>query len=274
MTAQNDTIQVKVASISVAARLRDIDPDYVAMIASSIEERGLLVPIEVRAQKKSGYQLISGAHRLAAVKRLGWSEIPVHLFDGDAIEAEMREIDENLFRRELSELDRATFLARRKALYEAENPNVSKRGGDRRSEQATDQTDKFVHLIPSFADATAERLGIDARTIRRAIQRVERIPPDVRTRIASTHLAAKGASLDALARLEPDEQRKVVDRILSASGEKPLSVSDAQASLRGQTAPEISDDDRQYDALLSAWKRAGAKARQRFSVYLAEEKSS
>ena len=59
MTAQNDTIQVKVASISVAARLRDIDPDYVAMIASSIEERGLLVPIEVRAQKKSGYQLIS-----------------------------------------------------------------------------------------------------------------------------------------------------------------------------------------------------------------------
>lgn len=272
MTAQNDTIQVKVASISVAARLRDIDPDYVAMIASSIEERGLLVPIEVRAQKKSGYQLISGAHRLAAVKRLGWSEIPVHLFDGDAIEAEMREIDENLFRRELSELDRATFLARRKALYEAENPNVSKRGGDRRSDKA-DQTDKLVHLIPSFADATAERLGIDARTIRRAIQRVERIPPDVRTRIASTHLATKGASLDALARLEPDEQRQVVDRILSATGERPLSVADAQASLRGQTAPDISDEDRQYDALMSAWKRAGAKARERFAAFIAGDKA-
>lgn len=269
MTAKGAPMKIKIASISVGARLRDLDQDYVELIASSMEEHGQLTPIEVRA-KKSGYQLVFGLHRLAGAKRNKWTEIDATVFDGDDIQAQLREIDENLFRRELSELDRATFLAKRKALYEAEHANVSKRGGDRRS----DQNDKLVALVPSFTEATAKRLGMDVRSIQRAIQRVERIAPDVRTRIASTHLATKGATLDALARLEPDEQRKVVEHILATASEKPLSIADAQASLRGQTAPEISDEDRQYDTLLSAWKRAGAKARQRFAAFISEEKPS
>lgn len=67
--------------------------------------------------------------------------------------------------------------------------------------------DSLVHLIPSFTEATAQKLGLNARSV----SRYTSIMPDVREIIANTWLASRGAQLDALARETPDVQRQIAD---------------------------------------------------------------
>ena len=262
--AQVETVIIPIETIVSEDRMRQIDSDYVDFLSVSMDEVGLRTPVWVQEADQEGlHQLIAGAHRLEAARRLGWREIRADVFSIDGIDARMLEIDENLFRRELTPLDRAVFLAERKELYEARNPET-RRGGDRRS----DQTDKLVSLIPSFAEETAVKLGVDARTIFRAIARANNIVPDVQKKIAVTWIAAKGAALDAISRLEPEQQRAVVALLLQEGG--PRTVPAALAVLTGEHPTRDSSDD-QYGALLKAWRRAGSRARDLFTAYLAAE---
>src|SRR5215831_15538149 len=67
-------------AITIGARTRrdmgDLDP-----LAASMDELGLLHPIVIRPDG----MLIAGERRLAAARRLGWSEIPVNVVDLDAV---------------------------------------------------------------------------------------------------------------------------------------------------------------------------------------------
>lgn len=262
--AQVETVIIPIETIVSDDRLRQIDSDYVDFLTVSMDEVGLRTPVWVQEADHEGlHSLIAGAHRLEAARRLGWSDIRADVFSVDGIDARMLEIDENLFRRELTPLDRAVFLSERKELYEARHPEA-KRGGDRRS----DQTDKLVSLIPSFAEETAIKLGVDARTIFRALARAVHIAPDVQKKIATTWIAGKGAALDAIARLEPERQREVVALLLQDGG--PRTVAAALMALNG-VAPASSASDDQYAALLKAWRRADERARDLFAAYLVAE---
>ena len=61
--------------------------------------------------------LVAGARRLAACKQLGWTEIPATVVELYDIDLELAEIDENLIRMELTALDRAEQLERRKWIF-------------------------------------------------------------------------------------------------------------------------------------------------------------
>lgn len=77
--------------IDVGERLRPVDPDYVALLAASLAERGLDTPIVVSAGGPDGnHQLIAGAHRLAAARSLGWAEIEALVSDADELQAQTR----------------------------------------------------------------------------------------------------------------------------------------------------------------------------------------
>ena len=256
-----------IAQIRMGDRLRDVDKDNVDMLAVSMEDYGLLSPLWVREPDSDGqHDLIAGAHRLAAALQLGWDEVPALVFSVEGRDARLMEIDENLFRRELSPLDRAVFLAERKAVYEALHPEVQR--GATGLAVANDHTDKLVSMVPSFADATAVKLGIDARTVFRAIARARNIAPDVRKTIATTWIAAKGSALDALARLQPDDQRAIVALMLAEGG--PKAVSAALAQRNGATM-EQDDSGQQLAALMKAWRRADKRARDSFVTFLADE---
>lgn len=156
--------------IEVGERLRAVDADYVALIAESLTERGLDTPIIVTAAGADGrHTLIAGGHRVAAARLAGWSEIAAKVVAADELQAKLIEIDENLIRRELSALDRAVFLAERKRIYEALHPEA-RRGGARRGTKTTSLS------VWSFSKATAQKLGVDERTIQRAVARAA-IPP-------------------------------------------------------------------------------------------------
>jgi ParB family chromosome partitioning protein len=94
------------------------------------------------------------------------------------VERQLWEIDENLMRAELTELEKAEHLVRRKDIYVARYPETRQGQGNSSKRQLNDNL--------SFSQDTAEKLGIDKRTIERAVRRAQRIDPEVKDRIATT----------------------------------------------------------------------------------------
>lgn len=226
---------IKIDLIQADMRLRQVDPDHVAGIADSMAINGLQNPIEVVADSDTLFRLVSGAHRLAAAKLNEWQEIDAVVVSGTDDELLLREIDENLLRRELSPLDRCVFIARRKEIYERLNPDM--RQGLAGANARWHATAKFA-----FASETAEKLGISERYIRLADFRFKNITPEVRERIALTWIAAKGTELDALTRADnADQQMQAVEMVLSGEEEAPKSIAAALKILRG-VREEINDN--------------------------------
>lgn len=273
MNAQPEIVLLPLDLIDDKDRLRVVDPDYAQLLASAMDDHaaihggtGLRAPVEVnKADKKGRHSLIAGAHRIAAFRLRGLSEIPAIVLSANKLEAQLLEIDENLMRRELTPLDRATFLAKRKEVYEALHPET-KHGGER----AEGQVAKFCDLAQRFTADIADKLDVSERSVQLAIARHKRIAPDVRERIATTWLARKGAMLDAIAKQEPAMQRAIVSQLLAAE-DAPRSVREALDRINGVSAPpEKPEDERAYDALVKAWERAGQRVRDRFVDFLAE----
>lgn len=256
-------VAIPLALIDVGDRLRPVDAAWARLLAESIAAEGVRTPIEVGTASPDGrHALIAGAHRLEAAKLAGLKTVPCLVFDGDAVAAKLREIDENLLRRELSELDRAAFLAERKALWEQLHPDTRRGGYERKG-----INDKLVVSVGAFSEEAAATLGVSRRTIERAIRRYQDIAPDVRRRLAATEYADQGAQLDLLARFSQDDQRRIVAELLEAT---PPATSIRGAAIRAGLIREARDDaaSEQLQKLLHAWKKAGRAARQSFLQHL------
>src|ERR1700680_318296 len=116
---------VAITDIRVGKRLRSLRENAVADLMSSISEVGLQTPISVKSGiNEVAFDLIAGLHRLEACKRLGWEEIDASISQLSDTECELWEIDENLRRSELTELERGEHLLRRKEVYERLRPET------------------------------------------------------------------------------------------------------------------------------------------------------
>jgi ParB family chromosome partitioning protein len=244
---------IPLAQIDVSGRLRQVDPDHAALLAENIRQTGhLRQPPEVRKLKKGGFKLIAGGHRLAAAGLLGWTEIEAFVFELGDDEARLAEIDENLVRHDLNPLDRAVFLAERKALYEKLHPDTvaGVAGGKARQGSATE--------IISFARDTAERCGITERAVQLSVMIASRLAPEIRARIAGTWVAKKQSELLALVKVEPSKRLAVLDLVLG--DDAPANT--VKAALRlvdGASSPVSDDREKKLAALRKAWDRGGAK---------------
>jgi DNA modification methylase len=177
-------------------------------LAQSINELGLLHPITILPDGT----LVGGYHRLEACKSLGWQTIPVIIREWEELHAELAEIDENIVRNELKQIEQVRHLQRRKEIYEVLHP-TTKHGGDRKSSGQLD------HLISSFAEDTAGKTGMAARTIRRHTQIAKSISPDLDEAILATPIADNQGELLKLARMEPAQQREVIEKLIETSTE-------------------------------------------------------
>lgn len=241
-------LDIRLADIRVGDRLRQIDPDWVDAIAMSMEKLGQQNPVLV-AKSSDHFKLVAGAHRLAAVKKLKWEKITAVVVDGTNLELRLHEIDENLLRRELSELDRAAFLLERKTVWEELHPETAKgkAGAAARWMQATSL---------SFASEAAEKLHLSVRSVQRAIKRMK-IDAGVRAEIAGTYIADNGSILDSLARLTPSEQRKVVKLMLRDKDP----IKSVGAALGKKPA---ADKDKPLNALIALWRKTPASVKRAF----------
>jgi ParB-like chromosome segregation protein Spo0J len=234
------------------ADARPLDAEAVARLAESIAMVGLINPIRVRAVG-DGWEVIAGAHRLAASKSLGLVEIDADLVDDDDLHAELAMIDENLCREELSPADRAQQTARRKAIYQELNPEA-KQGGDHKSPDRT--------TPESFAVLTAKLTGKSPAAVYRDTSRGENILPEVFDLIRGTKLDT-GSYLDKLKAMPGSQQFRAAQRDLLNLRQQERAmrpkIKIADAPLNDEAAQE-----RQVAALMSAWNKASAEAREEF----------
>ena len=108
-------MKLRLSDITVKQGRRAVDESKVRELAQSMSEVGLINPITVTQDKT----LITGAHRLAAAKLLGWTEIEATVSELEGLRAELAEIDENLMRNELHYIDRGQAFKRRDEILKA-----------------------------------------------------------------------------------------------------------------------------------------------------------
>jgi hypothetical protein len=162
------------------------------------------------------YLLAVGNHRFEAYKRLGRETIPayVHVM-GDA-ERQLWEIDENLCRQELTELELGEHLQKRKELYERLHPETRHHcAGAAAANASMGKRDASANLaLASFTTDTVTKTGRSQRSVQRSIARVKKLDQTVRDRIRDNpEIANNGTELDALASLKPDEQHRAIELI-------------------------------------------------------------
>ena len=203
------SMNVDVLEVVVPKGRRPSKPEKVASLAASIKSVGLLNPITLTEDLR----LIAGLHRLDAVKSLGHIKVAARIIDADKLHVELAEIDENLERSELTALEHAEQLARRKEIHEAIHPETKQHaaGGHGKANPASDKM--------SFAAETAKKLGVNERTVQRDVALAESLPEEVRDAVRDTPVADSKSELKKLAALPPKQQEKAAKAIESGKAE-------------------------------------------------------
>lgn len=244
---------------------RAIELSTVAALAESIATVGLINPIRVRVAG-DGWEVIAGAHRLEASKSLGLTDIEADIVSADDLHAELAMIDENLCRAELSPSDRAQQTARRKAIYLELHPET----GHGANLEGAGVANSATPDTPRFTKATAAVTGQSERTVRLDAERGEKVCDQAMTLLRGTSLDT-GTYLDRIKNLQPSEQVHAVKRDLAFARQQAREAEQRKASgiaRRFKAADEpLNDDDareKQVAALMAAWNKASAEARQEF----------
>ena len=68
---------VALGEIRVPENVRALDAEHVKALAGSIKLQGMLVPVVVRDDSETGFELVAGFHRVAAARSLGLTDVPV-----------------------------------------------------------------------------------------------------------------------------------------------------------------------------------------------------
>lgn len=203
-------MQIEVGKIYVKEGRRGLDAIYVRELAESIRELGLLNPITVDRE----HRLIAGLHRLEAVKLLGLTSVECMVCSLEGLQAEMAEIDENIVRSDLSAVEYGEILLRRKEIYDALHPETKAtyEGGSFRGNQYKEVVaDKMSATTKSFVEDTAEKLGVDPRTVRRQIQTAKNLTPEAKEIMRDTDKKISKKATMELSRLRPEQQKEAAE---------------------------------------------------------------
>lgn len=117
----------------------------VSGLAATIADQGMLQPLGVIARADGQYQLIYGHRRRSAAISLGLTHVPCLLFADDDRHL-VRQLTENLQRRDLNDLEQANAFARVREEFRVNQPNAD--------EGALD-------------DMVAQTVGLSPRSVRR-----------------------------------------------------------------------------------------------------------
>ncbi|MEE8612240.1 MAG: hypothetical protein V3V60_15790 [Sphingomonas aquatilis] len=221
-------------------RLRAIDPVWGAAVGKMMKRDGQDTPIKVcRLPGRSRWTLVAGAHRHygATVEEIVYLKAEVVTAEKD--ERRLHEVRENLFRADLSPIDRAAFIAEMVAIHkrragidpEADGrvASITARWQKAIKDEAHDTT-ATIAVVYGFTEQVANDLGFSTRTIENDLMLYRRLAPSIVERLREAqHPALKNATqLRALAKLEPGVQGDVLQALVGDGGWEPCaSVSEA-----------------------------------------------
>lgn len=253
---------IAIADIHVPERLREVDEDHALAIQTSIVQHGLLNPITVRRTpnaKGGKFTLVAGAHRLRAIALNDEAEIEAIIVEADKLTAVLMEIEENLFRNDLSALDRAVFVQTYREVWEQKHGKI-KRGGDQSANIALCPIEILEENAErGFAVYCAERLGVSKRTIFMAQEISSKVPRDLRRRLQGTSTADNQAALLKLAKLPPEKLANAARVFDAVEGDF-----DRMMQALGEPKPKQSAADKLRSRLIDTWGRIKPRDRVEF----------
>lgn len=263
----DQVLALPVDQIDVGERLRPIDPVWAAALGRIMAEDGQKDPIKVaRLPGRSRYILVAGGHRLDGARIEGLATIKAVIVGADALERRSTEISENLWRKGLDPLDRATFVAELVSLQKLKSGVAPNEDGRAVSAAArwtkqlqSDAVDASVTMTLAYgwAEEVGEQIGISRKTVYRDLELHRGLKPDVVAGLRGHRVATNAGQLRALARLSDVDQRAVMKLLLEGAAK---GVTDALALLR-QT-PKASPSAKRLSAFLGSFERMeGAEKR-------------
>lgn len=259
---------IAVATIHIGERARPVDEESAQVIAASMSERGLLNPILVRrtpaANKgKTPYTLVAGGHRLRAACILEWTDIDVLVVEADTTESQLIELSENLFRNELSLLDRSIFVDQYRKLWEAAHGSIQ-RGGNRKS----NRTECGLIFAPGrqLSENIRERFGFGQRAYEYSVEIGKKLHPSLRSAVRGTEAENSKQILLKLAKMPPSEQAGLAAALkFEPDITKHLALDRAPK-------PVLNPDVKALEALRAAWKAASEQVRQQFLAEISDNR--
>ena len=217
-TANNSdliTVNVNVDEIFVPSGRRPVNAAKVAEFADSIARVGLEQPIGV-TEEGGRFRLVFGAHRLAAARALGWTDIAAVIVRGDDVRIRLAEIAENLHRVELTALERDEHIAEWIKLTEGVPSQVetkSRQGGRRKGKaKVSRQVDEKPQggRPEGGVSAASRALGLSEPDARRAVK-VAGLSPEAKT--AATEVGLDGNRSALLAAAKESDPAKQVEAL-------------------------------------------------------------
>lgn len=261
--------RVRLDDIVIRDRLRPVSAAGVAALVASINETGVMKDaIHVRKKKDGKLHLVAGGHRVAAARELGWQDIEAKVWTDVTDDwARLMEIDDNLAGAEMTALDNAVFLARRKEVYERLHPEAKAVMG---AALAAKRWSSDASDIVSFASATAEKFGISKRHVERMIAAGSKLDPHDIHQLRHAPRPVTLKDLGEIAKIQEAPDRYDVVKALAEGRAK--SAAEARRALKpGPLTPPKDLVEDQFKALLNAWNRAGAASRKRFLLEMRHE---
>ena len=177
---------------------RKLDDAAVRGLVSSISEVGIINPLRVRpvirhvaGVETDAYEVTAGAHRLKAARKIGLETVPCIVADDDDLHAELAMIDENLMRTEMGTGDRNAAFARRRSIYLELHPETDAGKVRAAGMNAALGNNVDERRSPTFAEATADAIGVTKRFVQVAAELGDKIAPEVVEMVRGTDRDAK-----------------------------------------------------------------------------------
>lgn len=219
--------RIKVANVIITddnRKQKNLDP-----LIESIKKVGLLNPITVT---RKGV-LISGYYRLQACKKLNWVEVPATFCNLDEIQQELAKIDENMLKNNLTVLEEATLLNRRKELYEILNPNSKPDLQRQKGLNVSADMMTALNKEKTYVKDVFEKIGKSQRTVRRYLEIGKNLSADIMTALKDTPIENNLTDLIILSKLKDQAQQKdLIEKV--KSGE----YKSINAAIKGKKSPE------------------------------------
>lgn len=210
--------EMNIDKIKVSNQYLRLDTN-VDKLKKSIETVGLIHPLILNINN----ELIAGGRRYTALKALGHKTVEVQITERSELEQELISIDENLVRKDLTNLELEKSLSRGRELYEKIYPSATKFEEELLE---TPEDNEIMTDAPnasrSFIDLTAEKTGLSKKVIKSAIDRDVKASKMVKDLRALGDLNA--TQTNEIIKLDKEEQDGIAEMVVGRSAKEIKSI--------------------------------------------------
>lgn len=275
-----EILLIPVDAIEIGERLRPIDAAWAEALGHVMAREGQQTPIEVcRLPGRDGWRLVAGAHRLTGARSAGMELIEAREVSNSAAFRRLREVGENLWRRDLDPIDRAAFIAELAALKKAERGLAPGTDGRAASAQArwqkavkaeAEDTSVTLTVVYGWNDELAAELGISKSGIERDLTLYRRLAPGViaTLREARHPILKNAAQLRQLAKLEARDQAKAAAHL---TGGRAANAGEAIALVKGKPKRLQDPAEKRLSTFLDTYSRMSLTEKKGALALLAEQ---